>query len=134
MSELHKDLTLLGKAVQGTISAEQLETFPAPKVDTVKFVTHEVTSFCPVTRQPDIYTVSIEYTPKDKCVESKSLKLYLNSFRDEGIFGEALAAKIADDLFAVLEPQDLDVTTIQQPRGGLQMTSTAFRMSGFNNE
>mgnify|MGYP006281903307 CR=1 FL=1 len=65
MSELHKDLTLLGKAVQGTIGAEQLQTFPAPKVETVKFVTHEVTSFCPVTRQPDIYTVEIEYEPAD---------------------------------------------------------------------
>ena len=63
MTELHKDLTLLGKAVQGTISADQLETFPAPHVATVKFVTHEVTSFCPVTNQPDLYTVEIEYTP-----------------------------------------------------------------------
>lgn len=132
MTELHKDLTLLGKAVQGTISAEQLETFPAPAVDEVKFVTREVTSFCPVTHQPDIYTVEIDYTPAEKCVESKSLKLYLNSFRDEGIFGESLAAKIADDLFKALEPSDLTVRTIQQPRGGLQMTSTAFRIK-FND-
>lgn len=134
MSELHKDLTLLGRAVQGTISADKLETFPAPKVESVRFVTHEVTSFCPVTRQPDIYTVEIEYTPKDKCVESKSLKLYLNSFRDEGIFGEALASTIADDLFRVIEPDDITVKTIQQPRGGLQMTSTAYRMAALDNE
>lgn len=127
MTELHKDLTLLGKAVQGTITAEQLETFPAPHVAKVKFVTHEVTSFCPVTAQPDLYSVEIEYSPFAHCVESKSLKLYLNGFRDEGIFGEALAEKIADDLFAVLEPIDLKVTTIQQIRGGLQMTAIAER-------
>lgn len=134
MTELHKDLTLLGKAVQGTIGADRLETFPAPKVESVRFVTHEVTSFCPVTRQPDIYTVDIEYTPKDKCVESKSLKLYLGSFRDEGIFGEALAATVADDLFRIIEPEDITVKTIQQPRGGLQMTSTAYRYASRENE
>lgn len=129
MTDLHKDLTLLGKAVQGTITAEQLETFPAPHVSTVKFVTHEVTSFCPVTNQPDLYTVEIEYTPFEHCVESKSLKLYLNGFRNDGIFGEALAEKIADDLFAALKPFDLKVTTIQQIRGGLQMTAVAERES-----
>lgn len=125
MTELHKDLTLLGKAVQGTISADQLESFPAPDVNLVKFETHEVTSFCPVTAQPDLYTVIIEYCPAHKCVESKSLKLYLNSFRNDGIFGESLADKICSDLHKALEPRGITVTTIQQIRGGLQMTAVA---------
>lgn len=127
MTELHKDLTLLGKAVQGTISAEQLESFPAPNVNLVKFETHEVTSFCPVTAQPDLYTVVIEYCPAEKCVESKSLKLYLNSFRNEGIFGESLADIVCKDLYTALEPRGMRVTTIQQIRGGLQMTAVSVR-------
>ena len=53
---------------------------------------------------------------------------------NQQIFGEALASKIADDLFKAIEPNDITVTTIQQPRGGLQMTSTAYRMKGFDNE
>lgn len=127
MSDIHKDLTLLGKAVQGTISAEQLETFPAPNVNLVKFETHEVTSFCPVTNQPDLYTVVIEYCPADKCVESKSLKLYLNGFRNDGIFGESLADKICSDLHKALDPRGIRITTIQQIRGGLQMTAVSTR-------
>lgn len=127
MSEIHKDLTLLGKAVQGTIGADQLESFPAPNVNLVKFETHEVTSFCPVTNQPDLYTVVIEYTPAEKCVESKSLKLYLNSFRNDGIFGESLADRICTDLHKALDPRGIRVTTIQQIRGGLQMTAVSVR-------
>jgi 7-cyano-7-deazaguanine reductase len=127
MSDITKDLTLLGKAVTGTISADQLESFLAPSVNLVKFETHEVTSFCPVTAQPDLYTVIIEYTPNEKCVESKSLKLYLNSFRDQGIFGESLADIICGDLYKALEPRGMRVTTIQQIRGGLQMTAVSVR-------
>ena len=65
--------------------------------------------------------------PREKCVESKSLKLYLNSFRDEGIFGESLAAKIADDLMGALGAVHLSVETIQQIRGGLRMSAEAVR-------
>lgn len=120
-------LTVLGNRVEKALEANELEAFPAPNVQEVKFVTHEVTAFCPVTNQPDLYTVEIIYTPKDVCVESKSLKLYLMSFRDQGIFGEALAGKIADDLFAILNPVELSVETVQQIRGGLRMTSVAKR-------
>lgn len=122
-----ENLTLLGSSVKGALSADQLEKFPAPNVSIVKFETAEVTSLCPVTDQPDIYTVTIEYVPGDSCVESKSLKMYLTRFRNQGIFGEALAATIADDIYRVLEPKALVVTAEQQMRGGLIMTSTATR-------
>jgi len=122
-------LTILGNKVEGWITADKLESFPAPNVGKVKFVTHEVTSFCPVTNQPDLYTVEIEYTPFELCVESKSLKLYLGSFRNEGIFGEGLAAKIADDFFEMIKPCWVEVTTIQQIRGGLRMTAGSERHS-----
>ena len=120
-------LTVLGNKIEGSLTAGQLETFPAPDVSEVRFITKEFTSLCPVTNQPDLYTVEIEYTPTDKCVESKSLKLYLQSFRDKGIFGEAIAAQLADELVLVLSPTHIRVITHQQVRGGLQMTSTAVR-------
>lgn len=122
-----ENLTLLGSSVKGALSADQLEKFPAPNVSIVKFETAEVTSLCPVTDQPDIYSVTIEYVPGESCVESKSLKMYLTRFRNQGIFGEALAATIADDIYRVLEPKALVVTAEQQMRGGLIMTSTATR-------
>lgn len=122
-----KHLKALGNKVEGSIEKEQIETFDAPNVDVVGFVTDEVGGLCPVTMQPDLYTVEITYEPNGKCVESKTLKLYLTKFRNEGIFGEALAATIADDLFEVLEPKKLSVRTTQQIRGGLRMTSIANR-------
>ncbi len=122
-----KHLKALGNKIDGSIEKEQIETFDAPNVDVVGFVTDEVGGLCPVTLQPDLYTVEITYEPNGKCVESKTLKLYLTKFRNEGIFGEALAATIADDLFEVLEPKKLSVRTTQQIRGGLRMTSIANR-------
>lgn len=122
----HKGLTLLGKQVSGTIGKDGLESFPKPDhVELVEFVTHEVTAFCPVTNQPDLYTVEITYAPRDICVESKSLKMYLNSFRDQGMFGEAIAGVIAEAINSALNPLFVTVVTKQQIRGGLQMTSTA---------
>jgi len=119
-------LTVLGSRVDGVLGKEQLEVFDAPKgVAAVEFVTHEFTSFCPVTHQPDLYTLTITYIPNAVCVESKSLKLYLNSFRDTGIFGEAVATTICDDLHDVLDPQRIRVKAVQQIRGGLQMTAEA---------
>ena len=91
------------------------------------FETSEVCALCPVTNQPDIYKVELKYVPDEFCVESKSLKLYLMSFRDTGIFGEAITAKIADDFYQSVKPKTVIVTTVQQIRGGLQMTSTAVR-------
>ena len=105
---------------------KELETFPAPDhVTLVQFTSDEVTSFCPVTGQPDFNRVEIEYVPDRLCVESKSLKLYLWTFREEHIFGEGLASTIAQDLFAALQPHSCKVTLVQNARGGIQMTAVA---------
>lgn len=129
MSEVD-NLTVLGNKVDGSLEASQLERFPAPKVSEVEFVTHEVTALCPVTNQPDVYTVKISYVPNEYCVESKTLKLYLMRFRNEGMFGESITARLADDLFDAIAPKALKVETTQQVRGGLQMTSRAVRQDG----
>lgn len=120
-------LTALGNKVEGSFDVSQIETFDSPDVDVVSFRTEEVGALCPVTLQPDLYIVEITYEPNGKCVESKTLKLYLTKFRNEGIFGEALTATIADDLFAAIKPITLSVRTTQQIRGGLQMTTVATR-------
>jgi 7-cyano-7-deazaguanine reductase len=123
-----ENLTVLGANVTGALTADQLERFPRPNsVERVRFTTHEVTALCPVTDQPDLYTVVIDYVPVDWCVESKTLKMYLMQWRNSGIFGEALAGRIADDLFTALEPTSITVVTEQQIRGGLQMTTIAER-------
>ena len=122
-------LTALGSKVDGFLEADQLETFDAPNVDVVSFHTDEIGALCPVTMQPDLYTIEITYEPNGKCVESKTLKLYLTKFRNVGMFGEAIAATIADDLFGAIKPIRLSVKAIQQIRGGLRMTTVATRMA-----
>jgi 7-cyano-7-deazaguanine reductase len=105
---------------------KQLDTFPAPKnVGVVTFESNELTSFCPVTHQPDFNTVLIEFSPDKLCVESKSLKLYLWSFREEAKFAEALAGEIAEDIFNALQPHWVKITLKQNIRGGLQLTAVA---------
>jgi 7-cyano-7-deazaguanine reductase len=109
-----------------TTPSRTLETFPAPKhVTRVTFTSDELTTFCPVTHQPDFNTIKIEYQPAQKCVESKSLKLYLWSYRDECAFCEALAAQIAQDLFAVTEAHWCRVTITQNVRGGIVTEAVA---------
>jgi 7-cyano-7-deazaguanine reductase len=120
-------LTVLCNKVDGSLEPSQLEKFPAPNVSEVEFESHELTALCPVTNQPDIYTIKISYVPNEFCVESKTLKLYLMSFRQMGIFGEGITSRIADDLFDAIQPKALKVETTQQIRGGLQMTSRAIR-------
>jgi 7-cyano-7-deazaguanine reductase len=103
-----------------------LETFPKPPgVETVILESDEVTSLCPVTGQPDWETVRIEFAPDGFCIESKSLKLYLWSFREEGVFCEALAGKIAQDVFDSCQPYWCNVTVTQKPRGGIKISATA---------
>jgi 7-cyano-7-deazaguanine reductase len=104
-----------------------LESFANPGVSKVDLTSDELVAVCPITGQPDLYVVSLEYSPKDLCLESKSLKLYLNSFRNEGVFCEALAVKIRDD---VAEALGLDagavcVTLTQKARGGITITATS---------
>jgi 7-cyano-7-deazaguanine reductase len=106
--------------------SKELERFAKPDhVQLVRFTSDELTSFCPVTGQPDFNTVEIEFKPDEWCVESKSLKLYLWTFREEAIFGEGLASVIAKDISAALNPHYCRVTLIQNIRGGLQMTAVA---------
>ena len=120
------DFTILGQTVR--TPRKTLESFPTPAgVTEVELVTSEVTALCPVTGQPDWYTVTIRYSPRDLCVESKSLKLYLWAFREEGHFCEALASQIAQDVFQTIHPRWIEVQVESTPRGGIAITSRATR-------
>jgi len=103
-----------------------LETFPNPGVSHVEMQSDELTAVCPVTGQPDLYLATIEYWPGELCIESKSLKLYLSGYRNEGHFCEALAVKIRDDAAEALKlPADkVRVTLKQKARGGITITAT----------
>jgi 7-cyano-7-deazaguanine reductase len=104
-----------------------LEAFPNPGVSKVEMTSDELVAVCPITGQPDLYTASIVYEPKDRCLESKSLKLYLNGFRNDGVFCEALAVKIRDDVAEALglEADRVHITLVQKARGGIAITATA---------
>ena len=104
-----------------------LETFPNPGVAHVEMTSDELTAICPVTGQPDLYVATIAFEPGPLCIESKSLKLYLARFRNEGAFCEALAVRIRDDVAAALElaPDKVEVTLEQKARGGITITATA---------
>ena len=124
MSEL-PEFTALGHA--GSEHYAGLETFPNPGVELVELTSDELTAMCPVTGQPDLYVASIEYAPDELCLESKSLKLYLARFRNEGAFCEALAVKIRDDVAEALELDQsrVTVTLEQKARGGITITAIA---------
>jgi 7-cyano-7-deazaguanine reductase len=118
------DLSILGQPVRAPV--EHLETFPAPAGCTrVQFTTDEVTSLCPITGQPDFSTVVIDYEPNQRCVESKSLKLYLWGFRDKAAFCEQLAVDIAAEVQRAADPVHVTVTVTQHVRGGIVTTATA---------
>jgi 7-cyano-7-deazaguanine reductase len=101
---------------------KHLDTFanPNPGRDyEIRFDCPEFTCLCPMTGQPDFATIRISYVPDALCVELKSLKLYLWSYRDEGAFHEAVTNRIADDLIAALKPRRLSVTGAFLVRGGI---------------
>jgi 7-cyano-7-deazaguanine reductase len=104
-----------------------LETFANPGVSHVEMTSDELTAICPITSQPDLYVATIEFWPDALCIESKSLKLYLSEFRNDGHFCEALAVKIRDDLAEALElpPDKVRVTLEQKARGGITITATS---------
>jgi 7-cyano-7-deazaguanine reductase len=107
---------------------ELLETFENefPGRDyVIEIVCPEFTSVCPKTGQPDFGTLTFTYTPAAKCVELKSLKLYLQQFRDEGIFYEHATNRILDDLVAALAPRWMRLAAKFTPRGGITTTVTA---------
>ncbi len=117
------DFVALGHA--GSEHYAGLETFPNPGVSRVELTSDELAAICPITGQPDLYVATIEYAPAALCLESKSLKLYLAGFRNEGRFCEALAVTIRDDLAAALDlrADSVQVTLRQKSRGGITITA-----------
>ena len=104
---------------------DMLETFENefPQRDyVIQINCPEFTSVCPKTGHPDFGTLHFEYTPEAKCVELKSLKLYLQSFRNEGIFYENITNSIMDDFVQVVEPRYGKLTAVFTPRGGISST------------
>ena len=92
---------------------------------TIQIVCPEFTSVCPKTGQPDFGTLTITYVPDRKCIELKSLKLYLQQFRNEGIFYENVTNRILDDLVAVTAPRRMSLVASFTPRGGITTNVTA---------
>jgi 7-cyano-7-deazaguanine reductase len=118
-------LTLLGRDAR---PSKKLEAFPnhTPGRDyLVRLVSDEFTCVCPATGQPDFATITVEYIPDQKILESKSFKLYLWSYRDEGVFHEHVTNKILDDITAALEPRWCRVTGAFKVRGGIAITVEA---------
>lgn len=121
-------LTKLGGKTEyrfDTPSPALLEAFPNryPGRDyVIRFEHPEFTSLCPMTGQPDFGTIIVEYVPGEQCVESKSFKLYMTSFRNEGSFMESLTNKITDDLVALLSPKRMTVRGIFNVRGGTSIS------------
>ena len=122
------NLTLLRQAetiYPDSPDAARLETFRNQYEGRDYWVTFdcpEFTSLCPVTNQPDFGAVTIRYIPGDRCIESKSLKLYLFSFRNHNAFHEEAVNRIMDDVVAACEPREIEVTGEFRPRGGIAIT------------
>ena len=107
-----------------TAPSKNLETFPNPQPNRDYLIHIEIpefTSLCPLTGQPDFATIYIAYVPGERMVESKSLKLYLFSFRNHGDFHEDCVNKIMKDLIRLMDPKYIEVTGIFTPRGGISI-------------
>ena len=123
-------LTLLGKSearLPSSPAEARLETFPNParRHYRIRFETADFTSLCPVTGQVDFAQITIEYVPDALCVESKSLKFYLASYRNERAFNEAVTNRILDDLVRACSPREAVVTAEFSARGGIALTVRA---------
>ena len=108
-----------------TRPGRDLEVFPNPKPErdyTIRIESPEFTCLCPKTGQPDFATLKLEYVPDQLCLELKSWKLYLWSYREEGGFHEDLSNRILDDLVAALEPRSMKLTAEFNVRGGIYTT------------
>jgi len=106
----------------------ELETFDNPHPDhdyVIKHIAPEFTSVCPKTGQPDFGTIEIEYVAGPLCVELKSLKFYLQGFRNEGVFYEDVVNRILNDLVAAVSPRKMKVTGSFTPRGGMHSVITS---------
>ena len=107
--------------------ASLLEVFPSPAATpyVIEHISDEFTSVCPVTGHPDFASVTVRYQPDKLCIELKSLKLYYQSFRNEGIFYEAVTNRIRDDLRNVMQPTWMVIITEWRGRGGIRSRITA---------
>jgi 7-cyano-7-deazaguanine reductase len=108
-------------------NASQLETFANPSIGrayVIEIVCPEFTSLCPLTGQPDFGTITFRYTPHSKCVELKSLKLYLQRYRNQGAFYESVVNRLLDDFVAACQPSQCLVTGAFTARGGITTTVT----------
>ncbi|MEP6484457.1 MAG: preQ(1) synthase [Rudaea sp.] len=111
-----------------TVASKNLETFPNPQPDrdyTIRMRIPEFTCLCPKTGQPDFAILNLDYVPAKTCVELKSLKLYVWSFRNEGAFHEAVTNRILDDLVKATEPRFMRLTAEFLVRGGIYTTIVA---------
>jgi 7-cyano-7-deazaguanine reductase len=118
-------LTLLGKGGQ---PSKKLESFPNHNPERnylVRLESDEFTCVCPATGQPDFATITVEYVPGPRILESKSFKLYLWSYRNEGVFHEHVTNKILDDVVAALDPRWCRVCGAFSVRGGIRITVEA---------
>src|SRR5438445_13692834 len=123
-------LTLLGQSqarIPASPAEAQLETFPNPtrRKFWIHFETSDFTSLCPVTGQADFAKIEIDYVPNKLCIESKSLKFYLASFRNERAFNEAIANRILDDFVRACAPLEATVRAAFSARGGIALTVRA---------
>jgi 7-cyano-7-deazaguanine reductase len=111
-----------------TKPSKDLETFVNPRPDrdyTIHISTPEFTCLCPKTGQPDFATIEINYVPAELCVELKSLKLYMWSFRDRGAFHEAVTNEILDDIVKAIQPSFMRIRAEFNVRGGVYTTVVA---------
>jgi len=121
--EIGSRVPVLGRKVSE--AQKELDTFQNPGVRQVTLATDELTCNCPVTGQPDFYSLQVEYGPKDYCIESKSFKLYVWSFRSEGHFCEVLTSTILADIVEAVQPEWCRVELCQTVRGGISITACA---------
>jgi 7-cyano-7-deazaguanine reductase len=111
-----------------TSPSKKLETFPNPEPArefTIRMCLPEFTCLCPKTGQPDFATLNLEYIPDKLCIELKSLKIYIWSFRDQGAFHEAVTNQVLSDLVAAVAPRFMRLTADFNVRGGIHTTVTA---------
>lgn len=111
--------------IMTTTPSKSLETFPNPNPErdyTIRIHTPEFTCLCPKTGQPDFATIDIEYVPENECIELKSLKLYVWSFREQGAFHEAVTNSILGDLVAACAPRFMRISAEFNVRGGVYTT------------
>jgi 7-cyano-7-deazaguanine reductase len=123
-------LTLLGRSeakVPASPAQARLETFPNParRNYSIHFETDDFTSLCPVTGQADFARIDIDYVPDRLCIESKSLKFYLASYRNVRAFNEAVTNRILDDFVRACAPREAVVTAQFSARGGISLTVRA---------